>query len=58
MVRIVDLSLPSNGEMLRGLTENTRGEVRLRLQRDEAALAETAMPIELLAVERCCAIRP
>ena len=49
VVRIDDLSLPLNGEFLRGLTESARGEVRLSLRRDGSVLAETAMPIELLA---------
>lgn len=49
VVRIDDLALPLNGEFLRDLTESTRGDVRLRLQGDDVALAETAMPIELLA---------
>ena len=48
VLRIDDLSLDVNGEFLRALTEGERGEVRLRLQGEDAVLAETASPIELL----------
>ena len=49
VIRMADRELRLNGDLLRGLTESTHGEVRLRLERNGTLLAESAKPIELLA---------
>jgi len=49
VIRMADRELRLNGDLLRGLTESTHGEVRLRLERNGTLLAESARPIELLA---------
>ena len=49
VARITDHQLRLNGDLLRDISETTQGEVRLRLERDGAVLAESALSIELLA---------
>ena len=49
IARIADRELPLDGDLLRSLTESVQGEVRLRLRRDGVVLAESAVPIRLLA---------
>ena len=49
VVRVADCELALDGDLLRNLTEAVRAEVRLRLERAGAVLAESTRPIMLLA---------